>query len=1001
MRTARIGKPFSQCLVVCALFLSIFIPHASALDPNKTLTQYAHRIWGQEEGLFQPTIYSILQTRDGFLWLGTQDSLIRFDGMRFREFDADGIFRRTLIRALAQDARGNLWVASIGSGVAKISPDGQITRYTTKQGLPTDNVFCLAPDSKNRMWLCTNEGLVRLEAGTLRVFTTSDGLATNQIRSTCETRDGARWVAGLDFGLSRSAGSSFQPYSDSQISPRDNVTALNCASDGSVWVGKNSGLTQIGKSSSRSFSMRDGLPDNAVSTLVEGPDSSIWIGTGDGISRYQNGEFSVYRTRDGLSHSLVLSLYLDREGSLWAGTKDGLDQFTDGKVTPYTTSEGLVSNDAGPVLEDGSGHLWIGTLGHGLNSFDGHHFRSVTVKNGLADNTILSLEIGNRNDIWAGTKAGLNRLRNGKPIATYTQKDGLSGPEVRALFMDAQGTLWAGTNGGLDRFDGTRFVKAEIPGSDRQTVIALRGGHTVRVFVSTNGAFYYLLGDTFQLRPLKDVIHPVDCYYEDHLHHREWMGTLGSGLLRWQNGTLVHIRVKDGLYDNRIYSILRDDRSNFWMASSKGIFRVSEKELDDFADGKTRTIASIPFSTGQLRFECQPGVQPAACRTRDGRLWFSTNNGLVVVDPNHLSRNHVPPPTQITGMIVNGERIPLRQNLQLKPFEKNVEIRYSGLSFISPEKVAFRYTLEGYEKSWTDAGARRVAFFTNLPPGNFHFKVMARNADGVWSTHAASLNFAIEPRLYQRPWFVAFLALLMSVAIAAGYLFRIRRLRQRFDLVLVERSRIARELHDTLLQGLSGITMQLEALWTKLPLSAEKRFLREIIKDADRCSREARQSLWGLRVSDAESLDFSERLARISREATAGKPVSLALRIEPVPAPISPETTGQLLRITQESISNVLRHAHASTLEIRLYVDGPYLRLAITDDGVGFQVDLEKAAFGHFGLIGMRERAEQIGAELTVVSSPGHGAKVLVALRLAPHSVPERNAERAFEHQLK
>ncbi len=341
------------------------------------------------------------------------------------------------------------------------------------------------------------------------------------------------------------------------------------------------------------------------------------------------------------------------------------------------------------------------------------------------------------------------------------------------------------------------------------------------------------------------------------------MGTLGSGLLRWQNATLAHIRVKDGLYDNRIYSILKDDKSNFWMASSKGIFRVSEKELDDFADGKIRSVTSIPFSTGQLRFECQSGVQPAACRTRDGRLWFSTTNGLVVVDPNHLRHNQIPPPVRITAIIVNGQRIDPRQDLQFKPFEKNVEIRYSGLSFISPEKVAFRYILEGYEKSWTEAGPRREAFFTNLPPGNFHFKVMARNADGVWSTQAASLNFAVEPRLYQRPWFLALLALAIAVMITAGYRMRIRQLKHRFDLVLAERSRIARELHDTLLQGLSGITMQLQALWTRLPASAEKRVLGEIIKDAGQCSTEARQSLWGLRVTGKEPLRFSERLAKL------------------------------------------------------------------------------------------------------------------------------------------
>jgi ligand-binding sensor domain-containing protein len=341
-------------LALLLVFAALMARPGAALDRGKTLTQYAHRIWGQEEGLFQPTIYSILQTRDGFLWLGTQDSLIRFDGARFREFDGAGEtgFHHALIRALLEDDHGNLWVGSLGAGVGKISASGRITRYTTKQGLPSDSVFCLDSKSSDRMWICTNQGLARLENGRFQIFTTADGLPSNQIRSTCQATDGTRWVAGLDFGLSRWNGSRFESYSDPHILHRENVTALACANDGSVWAGTDSGVIQIRQGQSRSFSVRDGLPDNAVSALSMGPDGSLWIGTNDGISRYRNGEFSVYTTRDGLSHSLVLSLYVDREQSLWAGTKDGLDQFTDGKVTPYTTADGMLSNNAGPVLED-------------------------------------------------------------------------------------------------------------------------------------------------------------------------------------------------------------------------------------------------------------------------------------------------------------------------------------------------------------------------------------------------------------------------------------------------------------------------------------------------------------------------------------------------------------------------------------------------------------------------------------------------------------------------
>lgn len=992
-----------------------------ALDPAKSLTQYAHRIWGQEEGLFQPTIYSILQSRDGFLWLGTQDSLIRFDGIHFREFEAEvSGLHQTLIHALAEDREGNVWVGSLGAGVARISPAGVLTRFTKKDGLPGDSVFCIDTDAKGGVWICTTDGLARFERGHFHTFTTADGLPSNGIRATCEAADGTRWVAGFDFGLSRIQNGRFVPF-DGALGSLRGIDALDCAKDGSLWAGTPTGLIQIrngigsppgARLSARLFTTRDGLPDDAVSAIAEDAEGNVWIGTNDGISRYRNGVFSVYRTRDGLSHSSVLSLAFDREGSLWAGTKDGLDQFADGKLTPYTTEDGMASNEAGPVIEDSSGHLWIGTLDRGLNSFDGDRFRHLTVADGLLSNTILSLEVDREADLWAGTASGLNRLRNGVVVARYTQRDGLAGAQVNALFVDIEGTLWAGTNKGLSRFDGRRFVPDRNPAVARgRQIVALAGGRTVRLFVSTDPAdLYYTPAQRSQGIPSGqdtasghyplDVLHPVACYYLDHARHAAWMGTLGSGLLRWQNGKVTHVRVKDGLYDNRIYSILLDDRSNFWMASSKGIFRVTQKDLDDFADGKRRAVTSIPFTTGQLRFECRSGVQPAAWRTHDGRLWFSTTSGLVVIDPNHLVTDPVPPPVAITAVLVNGSRALDQRPLDLKPSERNVEIRYAGLSFVSPEKVAFRYMLEGFDKNWTDAGSRREAFFTNLPPGNFRFKVMAQNADGIWSRGAAAIDFTIEPRLYQRVWFFPLMAVLLGCAAFVWYRMRILRLKLRFDLVLAERSRIARELHDTLLQGLAGVTMQLQALWNRMPSSKDKQFLGEIIKDAGACSTAARQSLWGLRTGPEQAHEFSRKLAALARQSAEGKPVALVLDLEPVSLASMPDTEFQLLRIAQEAITNALAHATAETIEIRLQVSKGTLRLAIEDDGIGFETE-SPAAIGHYGLVGMRERAAEIGAKLTVSSNPRSGACVTIELPLSRSAISDGNVEAPVAHQTK
>ncbi len=407
--------------------------------------------------------------------------------------------------------------------------------------------------------------------------------------------------------------------------------------------------------------------------------------------------------------------------------------------------------------------------------------------------------------------------------------------------------------------------------------------------------------------------------------------------MRWKDNAISHVYVKDGLYDNRIYSILEDNSSNLWLASSKGIFRLSEAELEDFADGRRRTVTSLPFTTGQLRFECRAGVQPAASRTRDGRLWFSTTSGLVVVDPNRLVKNQVPPPASITALIVNGKRLAPASVPHLPPYEiNNIEIRYAGLTFISPEKVTFRYRLEGYDRAWMDANERRAAFYTNLPPGNFEFRVEARNSDGVWSSRPASLAFVVEPRFYQRRWFFPLAAIALALAVLAGFRIRIRRLRHRFQLILAERNRIARELHDTLLQGLSGITMQMQALWARLPPSREREILNDIIRDAGACSAESRQSLWGLRTSTQNESDFSDKLVKLARDAVAGGNISLSLAVEPVSMAEQPEAEYQLLRIAQEAVSNSLKHAAALHLTVRLDTRDGVLHLLIDDDGLGF-----------------------------------------------------------------
>jgi signal transduction histidine kinase len=327
---------------------------------------------------------------------------------------------------------------------------------------------------------------------------------------------------------------------------------------------------------------------------------------------------------------------------------------------------------------------------------------------------------------------------------------------------------------------------------------------------------------------------------------------------------------------------------------------------------------------------------------------------------------------------VNGQRREATEDLHLQPSERNLEVRYAGLSFISPEKVTFRYMLDGFDKTWTDAGSRREAFFTNLPPGHFRFRVTARNADGVWSASDAAISFIVDPRLYQRGWFFPAVGMVIAGLVVAIVRMRIARLKHRFDEVLAERSRIARELHDTLLQGLSGITMQLQALWTKLPVSKERTLLSEIIQDAAQCSSEARQSLWGLRTIGGGSLEFSGKLQKLARDAAESAGLVPVLRVNPASLAGSPAIEYQLLRIAQEAINNVVKHAGARRLEVQLGQTPEQITMLIRDDGAGFDADRQR--FGHFGIVGMLERAKEIGANLSIESMPGQGTTLSVVI---------------------
>jgi signal transduction histidine kinase/ligand-binding sensor domain-containing protein len=981
--------------VIAAVALLALPEPARALDPQRALTQAFLRKWQFPQGLPQATIFTIRQTSDRYLWLGTQAGLYRFDGIRFSAAPGGGAvaLQNLWITDLCEDREHNLWVATNDSGVVRLH-DGAAVRHGLDSGLPSEHVRCLLLDRHDDLWAGTEEGVARWSRGgnSFSAYRREQGLPVQDVRAICETADGALWFAGDSEQLSVWDGSAFTPRSLAAVSSRGSVHALLGALDGSVWVGTTSGLVQVTADHENRIARRDGLADDEIECLAQSGDGTVWVGTRDGISRVLGDEIESFRTRDGLSQSTVYTLCEDHEGGLWVGTKHGLNQFIDRLTIPVTASEGLPSNDTGSILEDRAGTVWVGTLGKGLARYDGRRCVSaLSSREGLPGDTIVALADGGSDGLWVGTERGLCRVRAGRVEQTFTTVQGLPSDVISCLCHDDAGVLWAGTAAGLVRLDADRFLQPEGDSDSlRLPVLALINRGSAGLVVATEEGRLFRCSEN-RLRPLPhdgELRNDVDAFYADQ-DSLLWMGTQGGGLVMLDGTATRRFTVKDGLYDDEVFGIVGDDEDRLWIACSRGIFSVGRAELRQFAEGKIGRLKCNPFSPteAQRTLECQNSVQPVLWKMRDGRIWFSTIHGVIIIDPAHVRRALPPPAVVVEEAYVNGQEVNPARIERLPPGGANVYFRYTALSLASPARITFRHKLEGFDKDWIDAGSRREAFYTNLPPGNYKFHVSAANLDAPWSEADQPVEFTLQPRFYQTRWFIPLIVAVVAVLGGAAARLRVLQVKARMNAVLAERSRIARELHDTLIQGFSGVTMQMQGLAGRLQVSPERKTLEEIIQDAGYCLSEARRSVGGLRADagngPSQQTGLAAAVAQAARQLTETRDVRLALRLAPTPENLPADVEYNVLRIAQEAITNAVRHSGAGTIEVTLASTPEQLSLMVYDDGAGFSMNgREHTEPGHYGLIGMRERAAQIQGKLLVESAPGAGTTVQFELPL-------------------
>jgi len=763
--------------LVLVIVLAGLTTSAFALDPRKAMSQYVHNAWSTNEGLPQDSVNAIVQTGDGYLWIATQEGLARFDGVGFTVFDSSdtrGVVGNFVYSLLA-DGDGSLWIGA--GGVLLRYRGGTFQRFDERNGLADVSGRHFAKDAAGNLWIghasegaTGGKGLARFKDGKGRVFTMKDGLSSDQVYPVLVTRDGNLWI-GTGAGLDLLKAGKITNFALSGTL----IRALCEDRQGNLWIGTPHGLSRMKDGAITTFTTRDGLSDDSILAIHEDRDGQIWIGTGRGLNRVRDGRIEAVAIA-GLANDAVFALFEDREGSLWIGTHaGGLHRLRDGKFAMLGAPEGLAGDSAGSILQDRTGRIWIGHVPGGLNVLDKGTLKTYTKADGLSGENIRALYEDRAGVIWAGTSNGLDRLKDGR-FSSFAYFG-----TVLSIFEDAAGALWVGTTSGL--FRSKNSVIEAITLDHRPLKASIRfiyQDRTGRLWAG--GSFGLARFENGTLVPLRiGALNRIDINLQsirEDVDGTLWIGTWSQGLQRLKDGRLTTFTTANGLYDDVAWSILEDDAGNLWMGSNRGIYRVSRAQLNAFAEGKIKAVTSTVFGTadGMRKRETNAG-SPAAIRSRDGRLWFATTAGAAVVDPKSMPINRVPPPVVLEEVIADGKRV--AENSSLPPGTTSIEFHYAGLSFVSPEKVKYRYKLEGFSNEWVEAGTRRTAYYTNIAPGSYRFRVIAANDDGVWNERGAGFAFRLRPYLYQTPWFFALAVIgLMLLGVALNTL-RIRQLRIR------------------------------------------------------------------------------------------------------------------------------------------------------------------------------------------------------------------------------
>jgi ligand-binding sensor domain-containing protein/signal transduction histidine kinase len=958
---------------------------AYAVDPDRAMSQYVREHWGAEQGFPKGPVYAIAQTPDGYLWIGADAGLIRFDGWNFRLVtDDSGAFTITSVLGLTTDHDGSLWLRLQDLTILRYR-NGVFDRPSGYE--PLLNISAMSRANGGQLLIAEAEvGALLSGPNGFQMLASASDLPRSPIISLAQTANGDIWMGSRDAGLFRFAGG--KALSIKEGLPDYKVNCLLPAGDRDLWVGTDSGIVRWNGAELTSAGIAPSSGRFQALTMARDRDGNIWVGTDShGLLRFNSHGLASLQENDGVLNGAVTALFEGREGNLWIGGANGIERLRDSAFITYSNPEGLPADGSNPLYVDAEQRLWFPPLDGGLWWVRGAE-RGRIRSDGLDRDVVYSIAGGNQ-ELWVGRqRGGLTQVRTGNgafTTKTYTHANGLAEDSVYSVYVTRDGIVWAGTlSAGVSRFrEGEFTTYTTANGLAANTVASILESRDGTMWFATPSGLNALSKDRWRTYTGRDGLPSdnVNCLLEDSKGVL-WAGT-ADGLAFLGSGGFHVPGHLPAPFQAQILGMADDRHGSLWMATSNQVLRVNRDKLlgGALSEGDVREYG---LADGLRGVE---GVKRHSSVSMDssGRIWFSLNHGISVVDPARLKRNAAPAIAHVQGISADGHELRLTKALHIPGGNQRITVEYVGLSLTDPANVRYRYFLDGFDRDWSGEVSTREAVYTNLPPGSYRFRVVASNPDGVWSNQEAVASFEVDPLFWQTQWFRFSVVLICAAAVLSLYRFRLHQLtsglNSRFQERLAERTRIAQDLHDTLLQGFLSASMQVHVATDRLPedspvkpgLTRALELMRQVID-------EGRNALRGLRSPQSFSLDLEHAFSRIQQELAqehgAGQ-VEFRVIVDGTQRPLHPVLRDEVYRIGREALVNAFHHARAQRIEIELKYSAANLRVRVRDDGSGIDPDILRAGRdGHWGLSGMRERANSIGARLHVFSSPSAGTEV-------------------------